>query len=128
MAIFNRWEVWGPFAGAFGPCIFVALDKLANGAAFLDSLSDSGGIMRHLASAAFWEEYERLPPEIRALADKNFALLKANPRHPSLQFKKVGRFWSVRVGAHYRALATEADSEMHWHWIGSHAQYDDRTA
>ena len=30
----------------------------------------------------------------RALADKNYALLKDNPRHPSLQFKKVGRFWS----------------------------------
>jgi hypothetical protein len=34
----------------------------------------------------------------RAPADKNYALLKENPQHPSLQFKKIGRFWSVRVG------------------------------
>jgi hypothetical protein len=64
--------------------------------------------MRHLASRAFWEAYQKLPEQVRALADKNYALLKENPRHPSLQFKKVGRFWSVRVGLRYRALAVEA--------------------
>jgi hypothetical protein len=56
------------------------------------------------------------------LADANFALLKRNPRHPSLQFKKVGRFWSVRVGLRYRALAVEAEDG--YLWIGSHADYD----
>jgi len=55
--------------------------------------------MKHLASTAFWD----LPEHVRALADKNYSLLKENPKHPSLQFKKVGRFWSVRVGARYRA-------------------------
>ena len=40
----------------------------------------------------------KLPEHVRALADKNYALLKENPQHPSLHFKKVGRFWSVRVG------------------------------
>jgi hypothetical protein len=50
--------------------------------------------------------------------------LKENPRHPSLQFKKIGRFWSVRVGLRYRALAVEADSDLVWFWIGSHADYD----
>jgi hypothetical protein len=54
--------------------------------------------MKHLASPAFWEAYRRLPEQVRALADKNHALLKANPQHPSLQFKKVGHFRSVRVG------------------------------
>jgi len=29
---------------------------------------------------------------------KNFELLKKNPYHPSLHLKKVGRYWSVRVG------------------------------
>lgn len=80
--------------------------------------------MRHLASDSFWAAYDRLPAGIQKLADKNFALFKENPRHPSLHFKKVGRFWSVRIGANYRALATEDDGEMHWHWIGSHADYD----
>jgi hypothetical protein len=54
--------------------------------------------MKHFASRAFWEAYDRLPKPIRDLADKNYDLLKENPRHPSLQFKKVGRFWSVRIG------------------------------
>jgi hypothetical protein len=80
--------------------------------------------MRHCASAAFWDAYRRLPEPVRALADKNYALLKENPRHPSLQFKKIGRFWSVRVGLRYRALAVEADSDLVWFWIGSHADYD----
>jgi hypothetical protein len=80
--------------------------------------------MRHLASDSFWAAYDRLPANIRALADRSFVLLKENPRHPSLRFKKVGRFWSARIGSHYRALATETDGDMHWHWIGSHADYD----
>ena len=48
--------------------------------------------MKHFASRAFWEAYAKLPEQIRALADKNYALLKNDPRHPSLQLKKVGRF------------------------------------
>src|SRR4051812_20680681 len=45
-----------------------------------------------------------LPESVRNLANKNFELLKADPHHPSLHLKKVGELWSVRVGAHYRAL------------------------
>jgi mRNA-degrading endonuclease RelE of RelBE toxin-antitoxin system len=53
----------------------------------------------HFASPSFWEAYAKLPENVRALADKNYALLKENPQHPSLQLKKLGRFWSVRVGS-----------------------------
>ena len=80
--------------------------------------------MKHVASRAFWDAYGKLPEQIRLLADKNYALLKENPQHPSLQFKKVGRFWSVRVGLRYRALAVETDGYLVWFWIGSHADYD----
>ncbi len=81
--------------------------------------------MRHLASRAFWECYEKLPAPVRELADKNYALLKADPQHPSLHFKKVGRYRSVRVGLRHRALAVEAaDGDLVWFWIGSHADYD----
>ena len=80
--------------------------------------------MRHLASPAFWDAYQKLPDPIRGLADKNFVLLKSEPRHPSLRFKKVGRFWSARVGLRHRALAIEVDGDMVWFWIGSHAEYD----
>jgi hypothetical protein len=80
--------------------------------------------MKHVASRAFWDAYGKLPEQIRLLADKNYALLKDTPQHPSLQFKKVGRFWSVRVGLRYRALAVETDGDLVWFWIGSHADYD----
>ena len=80
--------------------------------------------MRHFASPRFWAAYEKLPGVVRELADKSFALLKTNPQHPSLHLKKVGRFWSARVGSRYRALATETDEGLLWFWIGSHADYD----
>ena len=80
--------------------------------------------MKHAASPKFWVAYGQLPIPIRELADANFALLKRNPRHPSLQFKKIGRFWSARVGLRYRALAVETDEGYLWFWIGSHAEYD----
>ena len=70
--------------------------------------------MRHFASPAFWDAYGKLSDNVRALADKNYALLKENPQHPSLHFKKVGRFRSVRVGLRYRALAVEADDDLLW--------------
>ncbi len=63
--------------------------------------------MKHFASPKFWRLYRQLPAEVRALADKNFQLLKADPKHPSLRFKKIDKLWSVRVGAHYRALGLD---------------------
>jgi len=80
--------------------------------------------MRHFANPKFWEAYGRLPEQVLALADRNYLLLKENPQHPSLQFKKLGRFWSVRVGLRYRALAVESEGNLTWFWIGSHADYD----
>ncbi len=71
--------------------------------------------------------YQALPLDVRYLADKSFALLKSDPRHPSLHFKKLGQLWSVRVGNHYRALGTEVESGIYWIWIGTHAEYDKRT-
>ena len=65
-----------------------------------------------------------IPTNVRDLADKNFQLLKSNSHHPSLHFKQIGELWSVRVGAHYRALGIEAEGGIQWIWIGSHAEYD----
>jgi hypothetical protein len=62
--------------------------------------------------------------EVRALADKNFQLLKTDPKHPSLHFKKIDKLWSVRVGAHYRALGLDKAEGIIRFWIGSHADYD----
>ncbi len=80
--------------------------------------------MTHHASPSFWSCYDALPAAVRTLADKQFELLKQDSRHPSLHFKRVRRFYSVRVGAHYRALAVDAPDGLLWFWIGSHAEYD----
>jgi hypothetical protein len=65
-----------------------------------------------------------LPTDVRDLVDKHFQLLQNNPRHPSLQFKKVGNVWSARVELTYRALAVEDGEDFLWVWIGSHEDYD----
>ena len=80
--------------------------------------------MIHFASPSFWSEYESLPSSVKKVADRNYEILKANPKHPSLHLKKIGRYWSVRVGIHYRALAVEIEDGLLWFWIGSHAEYD----
>lgn len=80
--------------------------------------------MNHRATPKFWRRYHRLPAEVRRLADECFALLRQDPRHPSLHFKKVDRLWSVRVGSHYRAVAVEDGPALAWFWIGTHAEYD----
>jgi len=41
-----------------------------------------------------------------------------------LHLKKIGRYWSVRVGLHFRALGIDVDDGILWFWIGSHADYD----
>ena len=80
--------------------------------------------MNHFTSPDFWQLFNALPTEIQELARQNFELLKSDPHHPSLRFKKVGDYWSVRVGRGYRALATEVEGGFLWGWIGSHAEYD----
>lgn len=80
--------------------------------------------MNHFATPEFWFHHRQLPPAIRELADKNFALLRENSAHPSVRLKKAGEFWSARVGLHYRALAKERSEGLVWFWIGHHSTYD----
>ena len=80
--------------------------------------------MKHHATGDFWDAYDRLPQQIQKLADENFELLKSDPKHPSLQFKRIGRFWSARVGKSWRALAIQDGDDFIWFWIGSHSDYD----
>jgi hypothetical protein len=80
--------------------------------------------MKHFANPSFWSCYEKLPSSVQELADKNFELLKTNPKHPSLHLKKVAKYWSARVGIKYRALAVEIDEGLIWFWIGTHSEYN----
>ena len=80
--------------------------------------------MKHFTTPEFWELYNALPREVRALADKNYELLKADPSHSSLRFKSIEGLWSVRVGSHYRALGSMRPDGLYWFWIGPHGDYD----
>ncbi|MBI1389109.1 MAG: hypothetical protein GC154_11745 [bacterium] len=78
----------------------------------------------HHTTNSFWRRYNSLPEEIRNRTDKRFALLRENPRHPSLHFKKVGNFWSVRIDLNHQALAVPDGKDFIWVWIGSHDEYE----
>ncbi len=78
----------------------------------------------HYTNRKFWSYYAQLPEDVQKLADSFYELLKNNPNHPSLNFKKVNQYWSVRVGKSYRALGIEVENGILWFWIGIHAEYD----
>ena len=80
--------------------------------------------MRHRATLRFRQCLDKRPANVQQLAHAVFALMKQDPRHPSIHLKKVDRFWSARVGLHHRALAVEQDENLVWFWIGTHAEYD----
>ena len=80
--------------------------------------------MKSSTTPDFWTAFASLPPEIKVRAKVAYRLWMHNPRHPSLQFKKTGAVWSVRIGAGYRALAALEETTFHWFWIGTHDEYE----
>jgi hypothetical protein len=82
--------------------------------------------LEYYTSTDFWQCLDDLPKPVQALAHKNFALLKENPRHPSLRLKRIDELWSVRVGINHRALGIDVANGrgIQWIWVGSHADYD----
>ena len=72
----------------------------------------------------FWQLYEKLPDDIKSLADKNFIDLKKTQEHTLLNILKVGRYWSLPIGTKNRALGVEVDEGgLLWCWIGSYSDY-----
>lgn len=78
----------------------------------------------HRTTSRFWKHLYDLPEDVQRTARKNFELLKKDPSHPSLHFKKVGKFWSARAGINHRALAVKDGSDFIWVWIGIHDEYE----
>jgi hypothetical protein len=79
------------------------------------------------ATPRFWRAYNELPAEARDAAQKVYRLFRQDPKHPSLQFKKVHDrepIYSVRVTIGYRAVGLLENDEITWFWIGGHAEYD----
>jgi mRNA-degrading endonuclease RelE of RelBE toxin-antitoxin system len=63
--------------------------------------------MRLQYTEPFLEDYDALPPKIQQRVEKQLRLLLSNPRHPSLQTRKLqkdphGKTWYSRVTNDYR--------------------------
>ncbi len=61
--------------------------------------------MRVARDLRFVKEFAALPPAIQKRAKKQLALFLQNPRHPSLQTKKMkgqGNIWEARITKGYR--------------------------
>ncbi|MFH1884488.1 MAG: hypothetical protein ABIL62_17475 [Planctomycetota bacterium] len=83
--------------------------------------------MKSHLTAKFIDCFQRLPDHTKRSARRSYQLWQKNPKHPSLQFKRVGKkrqVYSVRVGIGWRALGVKYRDVMVWFWIGSHAEYD----
>ena len=80
--------------------------------------------MKHRASKEFRKPFEALPAPIQDLARKNFDLLKQDPAHPSLRFKKIGRLHSSESVSGIGHSAWRARMDCSGCWIGPHTDYD----
>lgn len=83
--------------------------------------------MNSKLAAKFRKDFGELPEDVQALARQAYRLWKQDPWHNGLQFKQVHQsrpYYSVRIGAHWRAVGEKTDNEVVWFWIGSHAEYD----
>jgi len=79
----------------------------------------------------FFACYARLPSAVREQARRSYRLWRANPSHPSIQFKQVHAsqpIFSARVGIGWRVLGLRVGDTVSWFWIGSHAKYDSLVA
>lgn len=80
--------------------------------------------MKSKATQSFWKGYLRLPPSVRKIAVKQYALWLDDHGHPSVRFKKVGGYWSARVTSDYRAVGVMDGDTVVWFFIGTHEEYE----
>jgi hypothetical protein len=83
--------------------------------------------MNSRATRQFWKLYKALPPEIQQRARRAYELWLNDPRHPSVQFKKVDDqepIYSARVTDDYRALGLLENDTVTWFWMGKHEEYE----
>ena len=78
----------------------------------------------HRTEPDFWRYFSQLPEPVQRRARRNFQRLKDDPGYASLNFKRVGSYWSVRIGLSHRALAYDDGGDFVWFWIGPHDEYD----
>jgi len=85
-------------------------------------------VLRSRRTKRFKALFAALPADAQRLTREAYELFKENPRHGSLQFKCIDPReppkYSVRIGAHYRAMAFLEGDLVTWFWIGTHEAYN----
>jgi hypothetical protein len=83
--------------------------------------------MKSYRSRRFNKLLAQLPLQAQEQARKAYQLFKRDPYHPSLHFKRIDSqvpLYSVRIGAHYRAVGELEGDTIIWTWIGTHEEYN----
>jgi len=79
--------------------------------------------MKLYPTEKFKKQYRKLPPVIQDLVKKQLAFLLSNPKHPSLNIKKMNdprNIWEGRVTYSYR-FTFQIDGELYiLRTIGTH--------
>lgn len=61
--------------------------------------------MKFNRTEKFKKDYKKLPDRVKKLAEKQFVFLLSNPKHPSLNIKKMHdsrNIWEARITDSYR--------------------------
>jgi mRNA-degrading endonuclease RelE of RelBE toxin-antitoxin system len=79
--------------------------------------------MKLLLTKTFVRDYRKLPQDIQELTDKQLGLLLSNPKHPSLNLKKMQEprdIWECRITISYRFTFQIADGAYILRKAGTH--------
>jgi len=79
--------------------------------------------MKIIYTNSFKKDYDSLTPFIQGQTDKKLALLISNPRHPSIQVKKMKGtkdIWEARVSRNYRMTFNLVEDYLILRRIGTH--------
>ena len=83
--------------------------------------------MKSKRTKQFHKLFARLPLQVQQDAIEAYQRFRANPYHPSLNFKRIDAqdpVYSVRIGRSYRAIGWYENGVIRWYWIGSHEEYN----
>lgn len=87
--------------------------------------------MKSRTTRRFRALFDALPADAQRQTHAAYQLFKQNPRHGSLQFKRISpsdpTLYSARIGAHYRAIGILEDDTVTWIWVGTHEEYNTLT-
>ena len=79
--------------------------------------------MKFLFTKTFIRDYRKLPQDIQQLTDKQLGFLLSNPRHPSLNLKKMQDprdIWEGRITVSYCFTFNIAEETYILRKVGTH--------